>query len=430
MILKTSNIKANLKKLNLKSISYLLACFTVFYYPHTVFGGVMIDGMTIIETMIFSSFTLYAASKISSKETLLEPSSVSMAIAALFALVVMSSLFAMNKPLAVEAVFLFMAYAGCFYIFLALFKQEKHQRFIFNILVVVAISLSLYGLYAFNIINQRLEAVWRLRATFGNSNQMAGFLSMTIPVCIGLMLTKKFTKPVFTAMCVTLIILVVSLFFTYARGGWISTLIAASFILSFHVLSKKQHIKKNLGITAFLFLILCLSFLSSTDLVKRFNTMTQQDKEVSIYGRLLAWEGTIEMIKANPLNGVGPGNYSKAFTAFQPPGLTNSYILAHSDYLQFISETGVLLIPVMGWLIYSLFAHGFSKIKQAGQQTIGITLGAMGGIIAILIYSVSDFNLHIPGNALLFTVLVAIVAAPVGTQSGSGLPQIPPEKIP
>lgn len=86
--------------------------------------------------------------------------------------------------------------------------------------------------------------------------------------------------------------------------------------------------------------------------------------------------------------------------------------MAHSDYLQFISETGVLLIPIMIWLVYRLFSHGFSKIKHADQQIRSVTLGAMGGIIAILVYSISDFNLHIPANALLFTVLASIVAAP------------------
>jgi len=218
MILKTSNIKASLKRFNLRSISYLLACFTVLYYPHTVFGGVTIDAMTIIETMIFSAFTLYAASRISSKETLLEPSCVSMAVTALFALVLISSFFAQNKPLAVEAAFLFAAYAGCFYVFLAMLKQEKHQLLFSGILVAAAVFLSLDGLYAFNIFNQRFEEVWRLRSTFGNSNQMAGFLSMTIPVCIGLMLTKKFTKPVFIMMCTALIILVASLFL-HMPGG-------------------------------------------------------------------------------------------------------------------------------------------------------------------------------------------------------------------
>jgi hypothetical protein len=36
----------------------------------------------------------------------------------------------------------------------------------------------------------------------------------------------------------------------------------------------------------------------------------------------------------------------------------------------------------------------------------------MTGIFAMLCHSFIDFNLHIPANALLFTVLAAIVAAP------------------
>jgi hypothetical protein len=37
----------------------------------------------------------------------------------------------------------------------------------------------------------------------------------------------------------------------------------------------------------------------------------------------------------------------------------------------------------------------------------------MTGITAILVHSVVDFNLHIPANAILFTILVAIVIAPI-----------------
>jgi len=39
-------------------------------------------------------------------------------------------------------------------------------------------------------------------------------------------------------------------------------------------------------------------------------------------------------------------------------------------------------------------------------------LGALAGISAILVHSFVDFNLHIPANALLFTVLAALAAAP------------------
>ena len=41
------------------------------------------------------------------------------------------------------------------------------------------------------------------------------------------------------------------------------------------------------------------------------------------------------------------------------------------------------------------------------------TLGAMTGITAILFHSITDFNLHIPANAILFTVLAALVVAPL-----------------
>ncbi|GEM_PF-4463530 len=39
----------------------------------------------------------------------------------------------------------------------------------------------------------------------------------------------------------------------------------------------------------------------------------------------------------------------------------------------------------------------------------GISLGTMAGVTAILIHSIGDFNLHIPSNALLFSVLAALV---------------------
>jgi hypothetical protein len=37
----------------------------------------------------------------------------------------------------------------------------------------------------------------------------------------------------------------------------------------------------------------------------------------------------------------------------------------------------------------------------------------MSGITAILVHSIFDFNLHIPANAILFTVLAALVVSPI-----------------
>jgi hypothetical protein len=58
-------------------------------------------------------------------------------------------------------------------------------------------------------------------------------------------------------------------------------------------------------------------------------------------------------------------------------------------------------------LLYWFFRTGFIRLKSRSRQTMGITLGTMGAVVAILIHSYSDGNLQIPANALLFTALAA-----------------------
>lgn len=56
----------------------------------------------------------------------------------------------------------------------------------------------------------------------------------------------------------------------------------------------------------------------------------------------------------------------------------------------------------MLWLLYWFFRTGFTRLKSRSRQTMGITLGALGAMVALLIHSYSDGNLQIPANALLF----------------------------
>jgi hypothetical protein len=66
----------------------------------------------------------------------------------------------------------------------------------------------------------------------------------------------------------------------------------------------------------------------------------------------------------------------------------------------------------------ALYRKGFQKLKKPSRVIRGTTLGAMSGITAILVHGVVDFNLHIPSNALLFTVLSVLVVAPLPINNG------------
>ena len=166
------------------------------------------------------------------------------------------------------------------------------------------------------------------------------------------------------------------------------------------------------------FFVVAFIVLSSTPVVKRIRTLEQKGNIPNLNARVTVWGGIVDIIKDYPLLGTGPGTFATVFTQYQPPGFTSRYFMGHNDYLHFVSETGLILIPVMIWMIVALFVRGFKKLNNPSRLVRGITLGAMSGITAILVHSIFDFNLHIPANAILFTVLAAIVVSPIPESGG------------
>ena len=81
---------------------------------------------------------------------------------------------------------------------------------------------------------------------------------------------------------------------------------------------------------------------------------------------------------------------------------------------------GLPFIAIVVWMIIALYRKGFNKLNNTSRLVRGIIHGALSGITGILIQSVDDFNLHIPANALLFTILVALVVAPVPLDNEPG----------
>jgi len=175
------------------------------------------------------------------------------------------------------------------------------------------------------------------------------------------------------------------------------------------LLFQKNFKSKGLLISIAISVLAGLIILICTPVVQRIITLTQQDPTENLEGRIVLWKGTVKIIKDNFFWGTGPGTFTEVYPAYQMPGRSVLAVYAHNDYLQFISDTGIFFIPVMFWLLYFFFKSGFKKLKSKSRQTRGLTLGAMGGVFAILVHSLGDFNLHIPANIILFTVLAGTV---------------------
>lgn len=149
--------------------------------------------------------------------------------------------------------------------------------------------------------------------------------------------------------------------------------------------------------------------IASTPAINRVVTLIQHDNEDNMESRVSIWTGTVNLIKKNPLSGTGAGTYAEAHPLYDMPGYAHLSVYAHNDYLQFIADTGIFIVPVILAALFFLFKAGFTKLKSKSRQTRGFALGAMAGVLAITIHSFSDFNLHIPANIILFIVLTAII---------------------
>jgi O-antigen ligase len=334
------------------------------------------------------------------------------------ALGVWSTVMSPHPALALQGLIMLVTYLGFFWLVVVSVKSRKEQRALVWVVVGTAVFLGVVGLlerydiltfawWNYSVELGEKNVPNRLSGVYANPNHMAGFLEMAIPMMLGMFLTRSWTPEARIGMIAMALFLIVCQALTLSRGGWAGTAVAL-FFMALVLLFKKGFVHKRLVATLLVTVIVtALIVMASTPVVQTITTLTQRKIEDSLTGRLTYWAGTRAMIADNLAAGTGPGTFTVAFPPYQVPGLAVLPRYAHSDYLQLPAEAGILTIPVVLWLLYWFFRIGFTRLKSRSRQTMGITLGTMAAVVAILIHSYSDGNLQIPANTLLFTALIA-----------------------
>jgi O-antigen ligase len=125
--------------------------------------------------------------------------------------------------------------------------------------------------------------------------------------------------------------------------------------------------------------------------------------------RVVIWRTTLNLIADYPWLGVGLGAFPTAYTRYDPAGGFLEVNAVHNDYLQLLSETGVVggLLGVL-FLVF-LVRLSMQTLKSRASLSRSVALGATVGCFGILIHSLVDFYLQSIMNALLFFVLIALL---------------------
>ncbi len=335
------------------------------------------------------------------------------------AILVLSSAAASGRhPTSLWAAGLFFTHIAVFYLVIHLIRSRSTLKKTLRAIIWTAVLVAsigflkssgspLFSYWTYEHGNQ----LFRMSATFGNADHLAGYMEMVILLALGIYIFHA-DRAGRRLQVLLIAALAAVLLFSLSRGGWIGGFCGILFLGIAHRRISSEADRRITPTILVLVAACVVVLLISTPVAKRIRTFEQKDKIPNLQSRILGWRGTLEMIEDYPLLGVGPGNYADTYQRYQPPGLASRRFFAHNDYLQFAAEVGLFFVPILAWAIIRFFRQGFRKLRSPSRLVVGTTLGAMSGVTAILVHSAGDFNLHIPANALLFTVLVALVVSP------------------
>jgi len=306
-------------------------------------------------------------------------------------------------------------------------ESAKTRNQLVIAIMMVGTGEALYGIYEFFSGHRHIlhldfsDSLSSVTGTFINPNQLAGYLSMVIPLSVGFLfsreawqrgqhsgwrhqLTSLDGKTFLIGFSVTVMIL--GLLFSASRMGIASLLLSFSlFSFLFRGHEKSQKFSK----TSILILGLAILWAASIGLdavISRFFTVTEDFKT-----RLNIWVDTFQIFKDFPLLGSGLGTFLQIFPMYRSFHTRGLVTHAENDFLQLASEIGILGIGLLVGLFLYLFVRAVSRIRSLsyGEPERYLGIGGLVGILALMFHSIVERNIQMPANAFLYIILWAIV---------------------
>jgi O-antigen ligase len=120
------------------------------------------------------------------------------------------------------------------------------------------------------------------------------------------------------------------------------------------------------------------------------------------------WSETWQVIKANPILGVGFGGYWVAIDQYHDASGTFKPYQAHNDYLDLLASGGLFGIAIVIWLVVAISKTVRERLLVNNSFRRAVCTGAIIGLSGVAIHSIVDFGLQITVNAVVFIALIVL----------------------
>ncbi len=287
---------------------------------------------------------------------------------------------------------------------------------------------------------------FRAFGTFGQPNPFGAFMGMVLPLALAtaggygwaalfpikgkeefkaLPANQKWEENFALAMLYggMGVFIFAALLASWSRGAWLGFL-SAGVVMVFLFPQRRIHGILALAVGGMLVGGLWMGGLLPASLTQRLTSFREDfigfrdvrgavisDENFAVLERLSHWQSAIEMANANPMLGVGFGNYETAYREFALANWQNPLGHAHNYYLNLLAETGIVGFHAY-FIMWGLIIRQNWRLlhKSLSWQQRGVAVGLMGVWTHISVHSFLD-KLYVNNLFLHLGVMLGILAA-------------------
>lgn len=249
------------------------------------------------------------------------------------------------------------------------------------------------------------EDIFQFRplSTFAHANQLAIYL---LPLTVWLF-SKLYLKPSRVELFI-FTVSVVSLILTWSRSSWIS--LSLGLLLLTYILEKKIGIKLKKRVKQKLLPLLAIGIILFPIIVnpriqKSFYTF---QNKAGGSARIQLMKESMELIREKPLFGTGIGMGVFEGFLFNPGGVLSYFpTIVHHAYVHLALEIGIVGFLLYLWFLIFAIKKAIKKIKLSKEEYNLLKIGALIGIISIIINQQMQPLYYI--DTTLLVILLALI---------------------
>jgi len=258
------------------------------------------------------------------------------------------------------------------------------------------------------------QEIVRVGALMMHPNVFAAYLALLLPIAVALLFTR--IPLALKSLCVVALTLgEVALVATGSRSGWVS--FAAAFGIVMFLSFVNPTIRKQFVMTRVLIVIaaVLVGLALSGYIIDR---LTKSDPgAVDIRWRLAgdAWR----MVLDQPILGHGLNSYVYAMPPFTDygdyAGVKREYgdymPAVHNTYLLWWAEQGTVGLVLHLMVMFGILRVGIANLNLRDDVLAGISIGAIGGVTAVMIDEMFSFTLRMNGFLRVFWIVAGLLFA-------------------